>query len=342
MLRILAILLITTVHYINYSKIMDNNVLTTANRIFLAFFDSLRVAGVNIFVLITGFFQCTKKPNLTKIFDLWMRVVTISVLLLVFSALFLKNITISAILKSFLPITTVHYWFFVTYVLLYFISPYLNMVIERVEQKKLFWLCVSGGFVISVLFVMNPFAIAEVYIGHSHGICWFVYLYFVGAYIRLYGCRVRNRYVFAVSLSVFTLIYIIKYFKIASLANLLMFGNDSLLPLILSVSLFILFKDVNINSTLLSSASAKLVSCSFFVYIIQEHDLIRNWFWNLFSITKYADSYFLPINFAISLLVLWPIAYLYVYIYDRLFGKLSMKIYDRFADISKRLLINRK
>ena len=322
-LRILSIVLITVIHYISYSDILDKDALLGGNKVLLLFFSALSTAAVNIFVLITGYFQSQKNVKIEKCFVLWAKILIISVLLLCFAFVLGLKISIANIIKCFFPISTAHYWFFVTYLLLLALSPMINLILKNLSKKVHCGVCVMAGIVICLLFVENPFVIADIYLGHFHGIVWFVYLYVVGAYFKKHNISISPKKSVPLLLLVLTVIFSLKYFS----ASVLIEGNNSFLPFVLSVLLFLVFKEINVTSRFWGNVVTRLSACSFFVYIIQEHCLIRAWYWDLWKIPLYADSPFLIINFIMAVLALWPVAYLYERFFALCLSGIIRKVY---------------
>ena len=73
LLRIFSMLLITAIHFVVYSKIMESDALTGFNRAWLAGVESIMCVGVNSFAMITGYFECEKHARGERLFALWFR-----------------------------------------------------------------------------------------------------------------------------------------------------------------------------------------------------------------------------------------------------------------------------
>lgn len=311
LLRIISMILITVIHYIGYSRILSNPSLHSFNGIILNMLSALTTIAVNIFVLTTGYFSCEKKVNFKRIFFLWAQVVVISIALTVIGFLCLnKSFSIVPIVKTFFPILTGHFWFFAMYVVLNILSPFINVLVANLSKKWHFALCVLGFLIISVFFVSNPLISHYTYIANPRGICWFVYLYIVGAYIKKHGINVSKLILGLSGMVLFAGIFALKFIGIEGYGNMKLTEDYSVLSLAFSVVAFALFKDASIKAPFIQKIVTALSSCSFFVYIIQEHDLIRNWYWGLFKINEYASTPLICINLLVSVLALWPIAFI--------------------------------
>ena len=310
-LRVMAMLLITAIHYIAYSGIVDVSELTGYNRIFLSCVSALFVAAVNLFILITGYFSCEKKINVKRLFTLWISTVLAGIILLAVGVLILKQpFGMVTLIKTILPFSTMHYWFFTMYVLLMIASPLLNILIDHLTQHQHKVVCVIGFFLISVFLVSNPFINAQYYIADARGIVWLSYLYIIGAGFKKYSWSLtRWKNILGICM-VYVLLVILQLFQVSHIGNCQLLDSNSVLPFLLSLLLFSLFKSIDIKCSVSQKVVSSLSSCSFLVYILQEHDIIRFWYWDFFKIPSYAASPLLFVNFLISLLALWPIALL--------------------------------
>ncbi len=329
-LRILSITLITIIHFISYTNILTNDKITNFNYVTLNILSSFTVVAINVFILITGFFSCEKKINIKRIIKLWFHVILISLFLLFISYL-TKNgyFSVTTIIKSLFPVTTMHYWFFSIYLILCLLQPLLNVLIKNIDKKMHFLIVVIGMLLFTVYFVLNPFINSLIYIAGIRGVLWFIYLYVVGAFIKKYDIKISKKIALPLIILLLFVVFLLKYFNIDTIKNSYLLEENSLIPFLLSVLLFIVFKDIDIKNKMIKDIIMKLSACSFFVYIIQEHDAIRYWFWNFFNINSYASSFKLILILILSIFILWIIAFLLYYIL-KLIDPLFDKIYSYF------------
>jgi len=341
LLRILAMLLITAIHYIAYSGITDLPELTGYNRIFLSCVGGIFVAAVNLFVLITGYFSYEKKMNVKRLVTLWFHVVLVGILLTVIGALILKQpFGITMIMKTVLPFSTMHYWFFTMYVLLMLVSPLLNLLIAHLTERQHKTVCVGGFLLICVFFVSNPFVNAQYYVADARGIIWLSYLYLVGAGFKKYSWRLKKWKNIVGLCGVYGLLVLLQFFQISQIGNCQLLDGNSLLPFLLSVLLFCLFKEIDVKHKAPQKILATLSACSFLVYILQEHELIRNWYWNLFHISSYAASPYLFIGFFLSVLALWPVALLLQWLLDTINPGITF-VYTKIESLIQKMIQKR-
>lgn len=91
--------------------------------------------GVDIFVVITGYYLINSKFHLKKALNLEAQVLTYSVsilLILVFTGTI--HVSIVTIIKSCLPITYNQYWFVTSYMILYLTFPFWNILIKSLNK----------------------------------------------------------------------------------------------------------------------------------------------------------------------------------------------------------------
>lgn len=322
LIRILAMVLITMIHYIGYSGILEAEAFGSVNHLLLTALHSLSKAGVNLFVLITGYFMASKTVTIQKVVRLLVDVGFASVILLVFGAIFsTAPLSASNLVRGIFPFTTFSYWYVNTYVLLLLIAPFLNKIIRDLGEKRHKGLLIFWGILICILLVMNPFVNATVYIGHSNGIVWFAFLYMTGAYLKQYALRLP-KYGYAVvggcSLCALVVIELISD-KLHLPAQMQLLENNSIFVFLLSLSIFVLLKDVKLSNQKVGNVLFVLSSASFFIYLIQEHVMIRPWIWKQLHITDFAGSWMLWVHFAGSVLLLWPIAILIKFLSQKWF-----------------------
>lgn len=318
-LRILSIILITFIHLIAYTGIEESQGLSTVNNIYLLSISTFTVIAVNSFIMITGYFQCEKSLNYKRIISIWFNVVMLSIVLLL--AMFIidtDNVSKMSIIKSIFPITTMHYWFLVSYIVLCISVPMLNSLIRSINKKTHLLICLLGFLIISVYYVSNPFVNTLIYVANPRGIVWFYYLYIVAAYIKKYDVSIRSFWLVLTSVLSFLFLFVFDFLNRETIFQSQLNEQYSIFPFVFSICVFLLFRKINVRSKALCRIISQLSACSFYVYIIQEHDAVRMWFWNIINIYEYQSNWtFIPITIAYVLL-LWPIAWIFNLLLSRL------------------------
>ena len=133
MLRILAMMGIVLLHYNDgrafvYAQDNETSVL------FLFYLESISICSVNLFILISGFFLSgTNKRDLIKPLELLAQVSIFSVGFYVVRVLMgHDSFTVTSLFTAFVP----NSYFVIFYVILYVISPYINRLLQSMNQKQ--------------------------------------------------------------------------------------------------------------------------------------------------------------------------------------------------------------
>ncbi len=288
-LRILAMFMVITLHYLYKGRILTSAAAEFTPVSYAAWLvEAFAIVAVNVYVLITGYFMCesTMKPKrLLQIIGqvLWYTLL-IPVVLAVIGVVEPGNFQLYDLLRFIFPIHMEHYWFVTAYVILMLLVPFLNAGIQHMNQKQL-----AFSTVLLTIYQTLPKSILPVkFTDDSEGnhVLWLVCLYLIAAYIRKYGlpfftslkksllCYVGGALCIFISLLVMRVIY----FELDAFGESLSFGYhyNHILCLSASVSLFYAFKHWEFKDGWLSRLVGKAAPYTFGVYLIHEHILIRN------------------------------------------------------------------
>ncbi len=96
-----------------------------------------------------------------------------------------EPISMVSLASCLIPITTGRYWFITIYFGMYLLSPFLNAVIRALGCKKHAMLNGILFILMSAWSSLHP-RIAGMNSGEGWGLSWFVVLYLLGAWLRLY------------------------------------------------------------------------------------------------------------------------------------------------------------
>ncbi len=248
--------------------------------------------GVNCFILISGYFLCKSSFKLKSLRNIWLNTLFYSIFItLCFLFFDHAKINVVNIIRSLFPILTSTYWFITAYILLYLCVPYLNLLIKNMDEKLYKRLLV--GFFLIFSFIQN---ITQIEILGSN-LLWFIFLYFLGGYIRLYFHKdltkanlyiVLNLLLFLDLLVLLFLDLLSYYFSFLGGKETAVFSsNQGIFPLFIALFLFLIIKNLNFKY---NEFVNKIASTTFSVYLIHEHPLIRNLLWEEVMIVVNKDS----------------------------------------------------
>ena len=125
----------------------------------------------------------------------------------------------------------------------------------------------------------HPTGINEV----NYSSIWFVVLYLIASYIRLYPVKIKPCKAFALySLTVFVLLgswFVMSVIPILRPFASYCFRYNSLVVLMSAVFLFLSFVNMEIKNTLLQRVISIIAPLTLGVYLIHDNDLARNLVW---------------------------------------------------------------
>ena len=191
LLRIVAMLMIITLHFNTQSKALLVLGEPASNvQIFATVLEAIAITGVNVYVLISGYYLSSSKVRLSKVLLLILQVyfytLLISGAMMLVGAYTVKpDDKLDRMLKYLFPISSEHYWFVTAYVIMYVLAPVMNAAVNTLERKQLktviigllTWFC----FIKSIV----PVKFGTDRMGYDFG--WFICLYLIAAYIRKYN-----------------------------------------------------------------------------------------------------------------------------------------------------------
>jgi len=160
--------------------------LTDGDEIIKLFFRGAFCVAVNAFVLISGFYGIKYKKE--RLILLISQTFFYSVVFMGLSVLLgWHTYTPRTDFFALIPIITKKYWFVTCYVVLYIISPWLNVWGDSLEKGQYKKFLVIGFLIIYLWPTFNFLVNAPQFIDDSgYGIVNFVYLYLFGRYLQMY------------------------------------------------------------------------------------------------------------------------------------------------------------
>ena len=232
---------------------------------------------VNLFILITGYFGGGKNC---------MRSLLKNLLLIYFYSIGLGMFSLIVLGKfsyqdTFLPISSLTWWFMTMYTVMLLISPIIEKYMQDCSRKTIYSILIGALFVDLYL---GHFRHAEgIYYG-SMGIPHFVCMYLLGVWIRKEGLSLVRRLPWKrTCLLIFILCAIaIQYKAIAWLSWVELAEYCSPYSMVMSVLIFLLFANVNI-SEYLRKPILFFSSSAISVYMITEYPTIREMLKNMFA-----------------------------------------------------------
>ena len=296
-LRIIAIFMIVSFHCSFHSGFTYEEF--SANVFLIKSFYLYGELGVNLFFLLTGYFQINRKVKPRKIVILYAELLFYIIVSIIIKALITNDFSFNylKLIKSFfIP----EYWFFSAYILIYVFSPFLNILIKNLSKNH-----VSGFlFVCYVIFSFLPTVIGLFDGGGTEGyyffnrFIWGCIIYCTGAFISLYNETTWNNgkknIILAVASYLVMLVFIIlfgkvRFFSTIGLTEPAFFWQTNTIPmLILSVSVFNLFRLWKMNKTI--TIINTIASTTLGIYLLSDGQL-RTIIWDYLFNSKEKFNY---------------------------------------------------
>ena len=267
-------LFIITLHTLGHGGILGEVDSNSLRGVILWWMEGIAYAAVNIYVLISGYFMVDNEFKLRKLFSLLAEVIFYSVIIYIVTSY--KTFSVMDFVKSCFPTITSAYWFISTYVVMYCLSPFLNILIRNMN-KKMHEVC--------ILILLLFFCIWD----KGSSVAWFICLYIVAAYIKYYyqpgNFKRRNLLLcyFGVSicipLSRYCISYVTKLILGQEFKTDYFYRNDTLLVFFASVLLLLIFLTINIEKKWINKLILRVSPLTLGVYLIHDNSNVREKLW---------------------------------------------------------------
>jgi len=273
LLRIVAMIMVITIHYVGWGGSANNTKIGEANFFIAGILAVLSQVGVNCFYLISGYFlKEGQNINWKKGVCFWGQILFYSVTVPIILALlgYIKLDLITTI-KTFLPIITNQYWFASIFIVVILISPLLSLMTNKLTNKQLRNLLIVVFFIDSIQPMFFHNAIGE----DGYGLVHAIFMILIGNYIRKVDFSIKNKWIGL-------LIYFsgIGLGSVINIGWLVYFGErnkiildyNSPFVIISSIYLFVFFKQLNFKNVFVS----KIAPYIFAVYLVNDNNYMRN------------------------------------------------------------------
>lgn len=302
LLRIIAMLCIVCHHFVVYGNFEFEKISFGINKFML---DNLALGklGVNIFIIISGYYLIKSNLHKEKIVRLILDVQFYALVMYSFCvAAGVEEFSSNSLFHSFTTIIYGEYWFFTAYIVLFLIAPYINILLNnltRGQHLKLILILVFLSCFIS------DFMYGKVYINQL-GV--FIMLYCIGAFIRLYPEGILDKKYIGV-LCVFSSMFMFVLFnlskELAGIKGEYHYASQHILILAWSIGMFIMFLQITIPcSKIINTIS----SATFGIYLIHDNPHMRSFLWEtVFKNAEYTYSKLFPVHMIKSVLTVFVI-----------------------------------
>ena len=296
--RILVMLLIVAHHYVVNSGITQEVISNprSLKAIWIIAIGAWGKTGINCFVLITGYFMCKSQITIKKWLKLFAETELYRITIWLFFAGGAGEVSVKGLLKIINPITSIGSDFVGCFLIFYLFIPFLNILINNMNEKTHILLVSGCLFVYTFLGSIPNFAVYMNYVS------WFVVLYFIAAYIRLYPKKIyKNTILWICLLGGTVFLSLLSMLIGGRIGDSYFFLSDSnkICAVLVALVSFILFVNLPIKSNKFINTIAE---CCFGVLLIHTaSDAMRTWLWkDLLHVAEMYYSDFLYIHTILS------------------------------------------
>lgn len=288
LLRIVAMLMIITLHYLDKGGVLPEASGAIFGTGYIAWLlEAFCAVSVNVYVLISAYFLVESGFHLKKIIKLWLQVFFYSAgvaVVCMFTGLVpIDGMDIYRVLNYVFPVIEEHYWFVTAYFFMYLLAPFMNEGLKKLPERTYRAALLLLLLLLSVSKSILPVTLPIDRLGYDT--LWFLCLYLTGAYIRLHGISFlskKGRAVFGYvvcAAGIFGSMLLVRFIfqKTGSLEGFIVrqYQYNSLLCLAGAVCLFITFQGISVQSERIKRWIMPLAAASFGVYLLHEHIEIR-------------------------------------------------------------------
>lgn len=283
LLRVFAMFMITAYHYTLWGvSVWPENI---GNRIFLELWSMLGTVGVNLFVLISGYFGIYSCFKVKKIIKLEVQTLFFSILcMLCLARGNLIQLSITDIIKNMFPNVFNQWWFITAYIVLYLLSPYINRLLLLLNKREF----LSLIFLILIMWCVIPSLSLQISSAFNWSPqIWMISMYVMGAYIRRFPFQIKRGISLGLIMTMFSIGLICFPIALVEALHLDFINIDRLIahirisnsiPVVWSsLSIFTLFKELRLHS---NKAINYVAGSAFSVYLLQENIFFRPVLWN--------------------------------------------------------------
>lgn len=331
-LRSIAMLMVITLHYLDKGGILVPLTETQGFSGYMAWLlEAFCIVAVNTYVLVSGYFLVESGFKRKRLITLVLQVLFYSILVPVFLVLCnilpASELTLYHFLNYVFPVQMEHYWFATAYILLYLFVPVLSAgakQMSRVQLRNTIWLLLA---VFSLSKTVLPFQLAID--RHGYDVVWFLCLFLIAAYIRLYGSGRLQKSSHGIclyvgsSLGTFLLAVMIAYFskrfgKFGYFAENT-FNYNHILCLLGAIGLFLAFLYWKMPEGIFARLVRKLAPYTFGVYLLHENREIKYLWMQWLGIERYGNGHWFVLHWLVSVLVVFMVGILVDYVRNLLF-----------------------
>ena len=291
LLRLICMFMVIMLHALGKSNVLVRLYANPSVNTYVAWtLEALSIVAVNVFILISGYFLIDSRFKLSRLIELIAELVFYSLgSFLVCMALGVdihEEVDTYFLLHAVFPVHMDLFWFLTAYVVVYIMLPIIQAGIKNISQKQ-FRIALNLLLIFECGFKSCfPFRFTED--GKGYSLLWFVTVFLIGAYIKMYDLRLLTKsykgvitYFVNVALMIFEAFVLDRVFtKYGHLENVqgVSFEYNHLFVVLASVGLFAAFLKAKPMKESVGKIVCALSPMALGIYLVHENLSLRyNW-----------------------------------------------------------------
>ena len=251
--------------------------------------------GVNLFVMITGYFMITSPPKWEKVSIIWFQVMFYCVVIYFIAVgIGVADFSVKLLFEQFTPIYNGKQWFVTQYVALIVLAPFINIMARNLSKQQY-------RALLLMLIAMDFTIVCQIGYGkhYSEILFHFIAMYLLAGYIRIHAADISaKKSLIAFCLSVIVIFCLIVAYELGINFRTNQGGNlvistalteNNSFTIFMSLFFFLWISKVEIKQNWFTKSLVWMAPYTFGVYLIHDSDYIRRLLWD--SILRYADVY---------------------------------------------------
>lgn len=288
LLRSVAMMMVIVLHYLGKGNLLPQLTEAIGAAGYVAWaLEALAIVAVNVYMLISGYFLVESRFKVSRVLGLIFQAMFYSLLvpvvLVLAGVLAPSGITVYQLLYYVFPTQMEHYWFLTAYVVMYLFAPILGRAVHQMTRKQ--HACVAGCLLVLFSLGKSVLPMSLEMDRHGYDGLWFMTVYLVAAYIRLYGIPLFSNkgrsilFYFAGCACVFgiTMVLHFVYLKTGAFDYVLKVAYDynHIVNLFAAVALFYAFLFLKLPEGKVSKLICRVAPYTFGVYLLHEQVAVR-------------------------------------------------------------------
>ena len=194
-LRIVSMIMVVVLHVLGQGGILNNAPFVSPQYHVAWALECLSYCAVNCYALISGYVMVDSTFKYRKIVMLWLQAAFYSVgITLLFLVMGMGNIDTYTLVCSFFPILTKRWWYLTAYAGMFFLIPFMNILLKNLNKKELIMLNISVIGVFSCVGTLMSKLMGDIFnLEFGYSVWWLCILYLIGASLKIFKDRLKGK-----------------------------------------------------------------------------------------------------------------------------------------------------